>query len=107
MFPDVVTMIVHWTITILSILWLVCTAITTVARAVPADQFTEFERDFPRLGHLARAVRKFATDFQPFVREILAAAGRTPPPPVGAPFPVPMRELPTIPPPPRTPRGLS
>ena len=53
--------------------WAACTIFSAAMRAVPEERFVAFERAYPRAGQLARAVRKFGTDFIPFVQSIVAA----------------------------------
>lgn len=54
-------------------LWSACTVFALAMRNVPLEQFITFEKSYPRLGHLARAARKFGTDFIPFFQSIVAA----------------------------------
>lgn len=54
-------------------LWSACTVFALAMRNVPLEQFVAFEKSYPRLGHLARAARKFGTDFIPFFQSIVAA----------------------------------
>lgn len=56
-----------------------CTVLTLAMRTVPERRFTAFERAYPRCGHAARAVRKLALDFIPFVLSVVAAMRGAPP----------------------------
>lgn len=54
-------------------LWAACTAAAAVMRRIPRERFDAFERAFPRLRHVARFARKFGTDYEPALREIVHA----------------------------------
>lgn len=68
-----------WSMTVK--LWSACTVLALVMRVVPEARFVAFEKAYPRLGWLARAVRKFSTDLVPFAQAIVFAI--VPPPPRG------------------------
>lgn len=53
--------------------WGACTVLALAMRAIPEDRFVAFEKAYPRLGSLARAVRKAAFDLIPFVQSVVGA----------------------------------
>lgn len=88
--PDLVLLLAmapQWVRAVVSVLlslWAVATAVTNIARRIPRERFMAFERRYPRLGHLALALRKYGSDIDPMMRSLAAAMGRLPPAPPGS-----------------------
>jgi len=115
---DLITLLARhappWLLHLLSVgvaLWTLATVLVNGLRAlVPADRYVAFEQRHPRLGYVARALRRFASDAAPGVQALAQALGPRPVAPVN-PEPPPIARAgderptldPPLPPPPRLP----
>jgi hypothetical protein len=103
---DLVALLAHapaWVrvvVSALAALWAFATTVAAVVRRIPRATFDAFERDYPRLGHVARFCRKWGTDWEPALREAVAAVKPAPAPALPPP-PAPRERVTTLPLPPQ------